>query len=75
MFNKFKRGELVICCGIGKVTEGLFLMKATIILIHYYYNDYLVLLEDGTEEYFNEIDIYKTEDFNLEVSDGIFKRC
>ena len=67
MFNKFKAGELVICCGIGKITEGLFFMKARIIYKDYYYNDYLVLLEDGTEEYFNEIDIYKTKELNLEV--------
>ena len=67
MFNKFNVGELVICCGIGKITEGLFLMKATIIYKDYYYNDYLVRLEDGTEEYFNENDIYKTKDFKLEV--------
>lgn len=67
MFNKFKEGELVICCGIGKITEGLIFMKATIIYKDYYYNDYLVQLEDGTEEYFNEIDIYKTNEIKLEV--------
>ena len=67
MFNKFKTGELVICCGIGKVTEGLFFMKATIIYKDYYYNDYLVQLENGTEEYFNEIDVYKMDEIKLEV--------
>ena len=67
MFNKFKSGELVICCGIGKVTGGLFFMKATIIYKDYYYNDYLVRLKDGTEEYFNEIDVYKMDEIKLEV--------
>lgn len=59
MFNKFKKGEIVICCGIGKCSEQKYIGIGIVIEKDYYYKDYCVKFEDGTEEWFEETDLEK----------------
>lgn len=64
MFNKFKVGEIVLCCGIGGITEKYICKKGKIVEKDYYYNDYCVKFKDGTEEWFKEKDISKIDEKN-----------
>ena len=59
MFNKFKINEIVICNGIGKGTEKKFHRIGIVIEKDYYYKDYCIRFEDGTEEWFDEEDLNK----------------
>ncbi len=59
MFNKFKNGELVLCCGVGKITEDYICKKGKIVEKDYYYKDYCIKFEDGSEEWFDEKDLQK----------------
>lgn len=59
MFNKFKIGEIVLCCGIGKVTEKQVNRIGRIIEKDYYYKDYCIKFDDDSEEWLDENSIYK----------------
>lgn len=59
MFNKFKIGEKVLIIGIGKSTEKLYFGKGIIVEKDYFYKDYCIRLKDGSEEWFDERDLYK----------------
>ena len=59
MFNKYKINELVMCCGIGKCTEKEYHKIGVVIEKDYYYKDYCIRFEDGTEEWFDEENLEK----------------
>lgn len=59
MFNKFKIGELVLCCGVGEVTQKYICKIGKVVEKDYYYQDYCIKFEDGTEEWMKEKDIQK----------------
>jgi len=59
MFNKFKIGELIICNGIGKNSEKMICALGIVVEKDYYYKDYCIRFEDGTEEWFEETDLEK----------------
>lgn len=64
MFNKFKVGEIVLCCGVGEVTGKYICERGKIVEKDYYYKDYCVKFKNGTEEWFKEKDIRKINDEN-----------
>ena len=41
MFNKFKIGELVLCCGIGEVTQKYICKIGKVVEKDFYYQDHL----------------------------------
>ena len=59
MFNKFKKGEIVIICGIGKLLEEKYVGIGIVIEKDDHFKDYCVRLEDGTEEWFDEENLEK----------------
>lgn len=59
MFNKFKISELVLCCGISEVTQKYICKIGKVVEKDYYYQDYCIKFEDGTEEWMKEKDIQK----------------
>lgn len=63
MFNKFKDGEIVIINGIGKCNNTIYVnVVGRVICRDPYFLDYNVLLEDGTEDWFDGkylIKVYK----------------
>ena len=55
MFNRFKNGEMVIVCGVGKCQGKIYVnVKGRVICRDPYYLDYNVVFEDGTEDWFNK---------------------
>lgn len=60
MFNKFKNGTIVIVNGVGKVNGRVYQnVLATIICRDPWYLDYNIKLQDGTEDWID--DIYLSE--------------
>ena len=58
MKNKFRKGEVVLVDGIGKISEKKHRQLGIIEAKEYYYNEYLVtLISDKTEDWFREKDI------------------
>lgn len=58
MKNKFRKGEVVIVDGIGKISEKNHNQLGIIEAKDYYYNEYLVtLISSKTEDWFKEKDI------------------
>lgn len=63
MFNKFKNGEVVIVEGIGKCKGTLYInIIGKVICRDPYYLDYNVLLEDGSEDWFDAKYLKKLEE-------------
>ncbi len=58
MFNKYKIGQLVLCKGIGKNKKIEYCQKAWIVEKDSYYKDYCVAFQDGSQEWFDEKNIY-----------------
>ena len=53
MFNKFKKGEVIVVCGIGEKSGKFYYHKpGAIIERDPYYKDYLVKFKDGSEDWF-----------------------
>ena len=62
MFNKFKNNECVIVSGIGKCKGNIYInIYGKVICRDPYYHDYNVLLEDGTEDWFDARYLKKVE--------------
>ena len=58
MKNKFRKGEVVLVDGIGKISEKKHRQLGIIEAKEYLYNDYLVtLISNKTEDWFREKDI------------------
>lgn len=58
MKNRFRKGEVVLVDGIGKISEKKHRQLGIIEAKEYYYNEYLVtLISDKTEDWFREKDI------------------
>lgn len=58
MKNKFRKGEVVVVDGIGKISEKKHKQLGIIEAKDYYYNEYLItLISDKTEDWFREKDI------------------
>ena len=58
MKHRFRKGEVVLVDGIGKISEKKHRQLGIIEAKEYYYNEYLVtLISDKTEDWFREKDI------------------
>lgn len=62
MFNKFKNNELVIVSGIGKCKGTIYInIYGKVICRDPHFLDYNVLLENGTEDWFDAKYLRKIE--------------